>query len=473
MRQNKTVTCCLILGMFSMLMACTSPSGGQGVAFGEVSRVTVVDTVEGSGAITPRHVASLTWQTSGTVGKVYVKVGQMVKGGDILASLSPESLSPSILQAQVDLIEAQRKLEEVQHSSSARAQAQLALAEAEKAYEKAKANYDALSRPRASKDTIEYYEAQYVLAQKEVERAQWEYDQTAGLSDSHPTRAAAYSRLYNAIQKRNQILATLNWLTGKPTTTDQAITVAEYEVAKAALEDAQREWERLKDGPDPNDVAAAQAAVQEAQNRVNAQHLIAPFDGEVIFVNNEPGDVVEAGTLGIELLDRSRLYVMVSVDESKILQVQVGDKATITIEALPDLVLTGKVASINPLGEVNQGVLYFDVYVQLDESDPRLLIGATADVTIQLDEPQEALAVPATAIQSDSEGEYVYVLDENGNYRRVNVVSGRILDDDRVIISGDLNVGDRVLLLQQTTVTTVSGGRSEGPRPGGGFVIGP
>ncbi len=138
----------------------------------------------------------------------------------------------------------------------------------------------------------------------------------------------------------------MNWLTGKPTTTDQAITVAEYEAAKAALKDAQREWERLKDGPDPNDVMAAQAAVQEAQNRVNAQHLIAPFDGEVVFINNEPGDVVEAGSLGIELLERSQLYVMVSVDESKILQVQVRDKATITVEALPDLVLAGKVVSM-------------------------------------------------------------------------------------------------------------------------------
>lgn len=463
----KTITHYLLLSALPfMFAACTAPGDGQDIALGEVSRVTVVDTVEGSGAITPRHVASLTWQTSGTVGTIYVKVGQTVKAGEILASLAPESLSPSIVQAQVDLMEAQRKLEEVQHSSSARAQAQLALAEAQKAYEKAKASYDALSRPRASKDTIEYYEAQYVLAQKEVERAQWEYDQTAGLSDSHPTRAAAYSRLYNAIQKRNQILATLNWLTGKPTTTDEAIIVAEYEVAKAALEDAQREWERLKDGPDPNDVAAAQAAVQEAQNRVNSQHLIAPFDGEVIFISNEPGDAVEAGSLGIELLDRSRLYVVVSVDESKILQVQVGDKATITLEALPDLVLPGEVVSINPLGEVNQGVLYFDVYVQFDESDPRLLIGATADVTIQLGEPQEALAVPAAAVQSDSEGEYVYVLDENGGYRRVNVVSGRILEDDRVVVSGDLEVGARVLLVRQNTST----GTTLGGRPGGGFL---
>ncbi len=114
MRQHKTIPGYLIASVLVFLLAaCAAPGNGQNVAWGEVTRVTVVDTVEGSGAVMPRRVASLTWRTSGTVGTIHVKIGQMVKAGEILASPTPESLSPSILQAQVDWIEAQRKLEEV------------------------------------------------------------------------------------------------------------------------------------------------------------------------------------------------------------------------------------------------------------------------------------------------------------------------------------------------------------------------
>jgi len=468
MRKNSKLMLGLLVLLSLSLAACAASSNGQNVALGEVTRVTIVDTVEGSGAITPRHAASLTWQTSGTVGSIRVRVGQRVKAGEILAALAPESLSPAILQAQVDLAEAQRNLETVQHSSLARAQAQLALAEAQQAVKDAERNYYNVTGKRASSETIENAEAQYALAMKRVDEAQKIYDQYASLPDDNPLKAQAYSNLYAAWQARDRALATLNWYLGKPSEIDIAKAEAQLAVAKAQLEDAQREWERLKDGPDPNDVVASQAAVQEAQNRVNAQYLIAPFDGEVVFINNEPGDVVEAGSLGIELLDRSRLSVTVSVDESKILQVQVGDKATVVAEALPDLTLNGKVTAINPLGTVNQGVLYFDVRVELDESDPRLLVGMTADVTIQLGEPRAALTVPAAAVQSDDAGEYVYLVKADGSYQRVDVVSGRILDDDRVEVSGDLQPGDRVLLLSSAATTTTFGGRGE---PGAGGVI--
>ena len=93
-------------------------------------------------------------------------------------------------------------------------------------------------------------------------------------------------------------------------------------------------------------------------------------------------------------------------------------------------------------------------------------LNSTASVTIQIGEPQLGLAVPVTAIQSDTESEYVSVMN-NGATQRVNVVSGRILADDTVVITGDLKVGDEVLLVQQSTTSS-----SENPRVGGGFMLG-
>jgi len=458
----------VLIGMYFLWRG---QAGNNAIAAWQTSRLergTLTATIGATGSVRARQSAVLTWQTSGTVESVYAHVGDYVTAGQVLATLAKTSLPQNIILAEADLVAAQRNLDTLLHSKTPAAQAQLNLAAAQQAVKDAERNYYNVTGKRASSETIENAEAQYALAMKRVDEAQKIYDQYASLPDDNPLKAQAYSNLYAAWQARDRALATLNWYLGKPSEIDIAKAEAQLAVAKAQLEDAQREWERLKDGPDPNDVVASQAAVQEAQNRVNAQYLIAPFDGEVVFINNEPGDVVEAGSLGIELLDRSRLSVTVSVDESKILQVQVGDKATVVAEALPDLTLNGKVTAINPLGTVNQGVLYFDVRVELDESDPRLLVGMTADVTIQLGEPRAALTVPAAAVQSDDAGEYVYLVKADGSYQRVDVVSGRILDDDRVEVSGDLQPGDRVLLLSSAATTTTFGGRGE---PGAGGVI--
>ncbi len=446
---------------FLLLVAC-SQAGGNSMAIGTVASATLIDTVEGSGSIVPRHVASLTWQVSGKVEAIYVQTGQTVKAGDILAALSPDSLPPNILQARVELVNAQRHLEEVRLSKTAQAQAQLALANARQALEEAKRQYYNVTGKRASTETIKNAEAQYALAMQRVDEAQKRYDQYRDLPNDNPLKAQAYSALYAAWQARDRALATLNWYWGKPSEIESAQAEASLALAQAQLEDAEREWERLKDGADPNDIAAAEVAVQAAQNTVNSQYLIAPFDGEVIFINNEAGDIVEAGTLGIELADRSRWYITLQVAESKIGQVRVGNPATITFQIIPDEIFHGKVVAINPLGNVSQGALYFDVRVQLDTSDPRILIGMTADVSIQTSEPQAVLTVPAAAIQSDDQGEFVYVLKQDGSYRRVSVISGRILENDRVVVSGDLREGDQVLLAsQQISPPAGSDGRRE------------
>jgi len=117
------------------------------------------------------------------------------------------------------------------------------------------------------------------------------------------------------------------------------------------------------------------------------------------------------------------------------------------------------------MGVANQGVVYYNVIVELDQADDQIPLNSTASVTIQIGEPQLGLAVPVTAIQSDTESEYVSVMN-NGATLRVNVVSGRILADDTVVITGDLKVGDEVLLVLQATTS------SDNPRVGGGFMLG-
>ena len=242
---------------------------------------------------------------------------------------------------------------------------------------------------------------------------------------------------------------------------------AAYQNATQQLNKAVTTLYQLERSPDPNNLAAAQAKVQSAQAEVNSLTLTAPFSGEVTNVGYLPGDSVNQSTPAIVLVDRSKLYVDLQIDESHVVELNVGDKATITLEAIPNLALTGSVSYINPVGSSSQGVVYYSVRVVLDQADPTILMGATADVTIQAGQPQTVLTVPVSAVGSDTQGEYVYVIGSNGNAQQVTVVSGQILSNNMVIVTGNLQAGESVGLLSSTSTGTNSGAG------GGGRFFGP
>jgi hypothetical protein len=64
---------------------------------------------------------------------------------------------------------------------------------------------------------------------------------------------------------------------------------------------------------------------------------------------------------------------------------------------------------------------------------------------IQTGAPQESLVVPVRAIQSDESGEFVIILLDDGTQQRVDITSGQ-LSGDQVVVTGNLQVGDKVLL---------------------------
>jgi multidrug efflux pump subunit AcrA (membrane-fusion protein) len=229
-----------------------------------------------------------------------------------------------------------------------------------------------------------------------------------------------------------------------------------YQDAGQQLSSAVTALYQLERSPNPDDLAAAQARLVAAQASVNSLSLIAPFNGQLTSVNYLPGDAVDNSTPAVTVVDRSQLYIDLSIDESSVVKLNVGDSATIIVESLPTLPITGSVSYINPVGVSNQGVVYYQVRVVLDQSDPQIMLGATADVTIQAGLPQNVLAVPVSAVQNDAQGEFVYRIASDGSSQLVTVVSGQILANDLVIVTGDLTVGDTVGLVQLST--SASGG---------------
>jgi multidrug efflux pump subunit AcrA (membrane-fusion protein) len=114
--------------------------------------------------------------------------------------------------------------------------------------------------------------------------------------------------------------------------------------------------------------------------------------------------------------------------------------------------LTGKVAAINPVGENVSGLVKYTVRVALDKvsADIFLPLGTTASVVITVKDATTTLAVPIAAIQNDTNGEYVWVIQNDASIKRVDVVSGSIVGD-QVVVTGELNEGDRIQMVNASS----------------------
>jgi HlyD family secretion protein len=389
-----------------------------------VASLDVAETIEASGSLEAQPFASLSWKTSGVVEAVNVKPGDFVKADTILLTLDPTSTSASIVSAQADLVTAQKNLEDLLTSGTDLAQAAIDLKNAQEDYD------DAVYYLRYLQTDTKVPQTAYG-AKLEQTNSGWKYKYTA--------------ENFKGPAPKDWIIEAENDLALK----------------KAELEDAQREYDRLLAGDNSADVIAAQAEVDAAQATVNSLSIIAPFDGEVLSVDNHMGDVVDTGELSVNLADMDHLYVETQVDESDIANVKLGNQAEVTLDAVPGVTLTGEVTTINPVGEVDSGLVKYKVRVELDKVDGRnfLPLGTTANVVITVKEAAATLTVPITAIQNDAQGEFVWMIQSDGSTKRVDVVSGSIVGD-QVVVTGDLQDGDRIQLVQTSGF--------EAPNPFGG-----
>ena len=409
----------LLLG--SLTRANASDSAAADTA--QVVSLTLTETVDTTGSLEAEPFASLDWKTGGTVAKVNVEPGDFVKAGDILLTLDPTSTSASIVSAQADLINAQENLDDLLNSGTDLAQAAINLKDAKEDYEKAEDYLTYLQTDQRVPQTK-------YLARLVRQGNGWKYEY-----ETETFRGPAPE----------------DW-----------IIEAENDLAlkKAKYEDAQREYDRLLAGDQSQDVIAAQAKVDAAQATVNSMSIIAPFDGQVLSVENIPGEVVGAGELSVNIADLDNLYVDAQVDESDIAKVQVGDQVSAESDALPGVTFSGEVVSINPVGEVVSGLVKYDVRVKIEtpKGDDFLPLGSTMNLVIQVGGETAVLAVPITAIQNDAQGEFVWVV-RGGETLRVDVTGGAIIGE-MVAVTGDLNEGD--------VVTTARNNGFEAPNPFGG-----
>jgi HlyD family secretion protein len=429
----------------------------------EIARGDLTAMIGATGTVRSNQNAILTWQMSGSVETVHVKIGDRVNAGDVLAMLSETSLPQSGILAKSDLVNAQKALDDLLDSKSQQANAQLELANAQKDYDAAVMSRNNV-RYHANPSLIENYRSSYVLAQDKLDRAKENYDTFANAAEDDLRKAQAYNSLYTAQLERDKAYTNWLWYENPPTPQDIAVAEGKVAVAGARLADAQREWDRLKDGPDPADIEAAQAKVAAIQATINMAELTAPFAGTVSTVNVMVGDQVRSGSNAFRIDDLSRLLADVQVSEVDINSVEIGQPVTITFDAILGQEYRGKVTQVAQVGDVAQGAVNFTVTVEITDADEQVKPGMTAAVNIVVNSLTDVLLVPNRAVRLVDGQRVVYVL-RNGQMQAIQITLGASSDTVSEVLSGDLKEGDLIILNPSTSLT--GGGMGGGPFGGG------
>jgi len=158
--------------------------------------------------------------------------------------------------------------------------------------------------------------------------------------------------------------------------------------------------------------------------------------------------------------------VSVNLSEIDVSQVELDQKATVTLDSIPDKTFTGKIVGVDRIGQTTSGVTQYPTIIQLDSSSEQILPNMAVTANIVIDRKDNVLLVPSSVIQSQGDQSFVSVL-VDGKSQSVPVEIGLSSDTQTEIVSG-LNEGDLVV----TGSISSAGSQQNGTSPFGGGMGG-
>jgi len=444
MKKNKTYLLLLILGCLIVVFSACNTGAQTETPETEIALEDYTPIVSATGEIVPEQTAMLSVKTGGVVADVLVGEGDTVEAGQVLVRLEgTEQLQAAVSAAQLELTNAQyalnslykdtelsaaqalqtkdkaeRALEDLLNPELQQALALKAIADAKKAVEDADRRYRSVSSTADDAD-IEAQKAQVVLAEDALDKAKEDFEPYEEKQENNLTRANYQAKLAAAQQTYDAAVRKLNSLQGTGSAADIAVAEADLATANAQVVEAEREWERVKEGPnqadvalleaqinaatrdseiykhgpDPDDVSVAEARVSNAKSQLSAAEaaladldLVAPFAGVISELHINPSEWVAPGQPVLLIADLDHLQIETTdLGEIDVARIAVGDATIITFDAIPDVVIDGTITSIAPKAAEGSGVNYA-VIIQMSTVPDALRWGMTAFVDVELRE---------------------------------------------------------------------------------------
>jgi RND family efflux transporter MFP subunit len=189
------------------------------------------------------------------------------------------------------------------------------------------------------------------------------------------------------------------------------------------------------------DLNVAEAEQRLLQTRLGYTRISAPFNGVVSQRLAEPGDVVPRHTHLMPLIDPDSLVTRILVSDLLLPQLKLEDQVSVRIDGLGTTPYPGRIVRIHP--ELDENTRMGIVEVALDPVPSGARPGQFCRITINSIK-QQRLTIPFNALQRDSEGEYVYLLEADQTTSRRAVTSGLRIAGRLEIISG-LKPGEAIV----------------------------
>ncbi len=358
-----------------------------------LGRGTVRATLEATGIIKPEvgAIVKTGSRATGLIKKMYVRVGDRVKQGDLIAEIDDREQQASLAEAEATLRKSKAELSRVEtvyplQIKEARAQVKATQAEGD---------YLQLSLKR----------------KKELVR------QKLDSQDSLDDARQKFSVSRNTQKAREATLKRLE---------------TEYHLESRKAREA---------------VAAAEAALRSIQVRITYTTIYAPIDGVVSQVAAQTGETVVAGLEVanlITILDPTRLEMWIYVDETDVGQIHPGLPVEFRVDAYPDRVFPGTVDQIYPEPEIRDNIVYYQALVRLaPETATALRPEMTTQCTVIIQQKDDVLALPNEALKWVDGAQFVFVPNGDGTVRRVSPKLGLAGQTNSEVLEG-LAEGDEL-----------------------------
>ncbi len=400
MQKRQMLIGLLILASFLLLAGCSGSAATETVSPDDVPVVAsdADGKIVAEAVIEPARWTELHFDLSGYVAEALVQEGDAVAEGAPLIRLETTDLERAVAQAELvlhqaelSLSQAQLRLDQLQQPPDEAdiRQAQHAVDQAAAALKAAQLDLTAALNSPLLNETLED-------AQKVFDDAQHKY-QTR--QEQYARGEVTYYMVDLAQQQYDDARLNLERIQqqGDAQTQDARNAVNR---AYQSYQEAQDALDELLEGPDPLDVAAAQKdietaeldvraaelALEEALSNLEQSLLSATFPGTVTTVNARAGDAVTAGQVVVVLATLDQLQARtVDLTELDVAQVREGQRAVVTMDALPEVALNGHVARIELQSVDYRGDVTYPVIIELDETVPELRWGMTAVAEIVTD----------------------------------------------------------------------------------------
>jgi multidrug efflux pump subunit AcrA (membrane-fusion protein) len=464
--------------------------------------------VTGSGQITASNQMDISSLVSGNVSTINVHVGDIVKKGQMIATIDSVDAYRSLLSARLayekltkpakdrDVLEAKNKVEKDYKdisgslsemysgivivmnglksqftdtntylsqnlsSSMSNTGADLRLS-AHIAYDQARVSYEKSYSEYKQTNNTDYKGLEKILSNsqdfltKTLSALRKANDAITFLHNSQTdyntqNYSSAYTNINTWTSTVTQYISNISTLTNSLTTDTNNLTT-------------------LTEGADPIDVKNSLLSVQEQERNYSNYFIRAPFDGIVARIPVNVYDRASSGTVIATIIGENKIS-NISLNEVDAQKVKAGQNVNITFDAIENFVATGTVQVVDLVGTVTQGVVSYNVRVSIDTRDDRIKPGMSINVEIITDKRNGVLAVPNSAIKTQGKIKYVEIEDSpqntNATTTKLGIITTSVLPTRQTVETGISNdqfteiinglSGNEYVVIKTQTSTTQS-----------------